>query len=272
MSSKESPDGTSSSKPSEAVLKALAILESFGAERAQQSLADISRRLGIPKASALRHLAALESAGYVVRHPGNIYALGARVLEPARAYLKHNELISSARPILDALAVKTGETAHLGVLQGPHVIYVAIAESPQRVRAYVQQGDRIPAHAVASGKAILAFSSGDAVAQVLSAGLERLSAHTITSAEAFQADLERTRARGFGLNLGEWIEEVSAAAAPIFSHSGDVVGAIGVAGPKTRLTSEKMDEIGTIVLRHADRLSARLGAPRRAASAAEGAQ
>lgn len=247
-------------KPSVAVLQALAMLESFEQNRPKQSLADISRRLNIPKASALRHLSALEQAGYVARHSDNLYSLTARVLQLSRAYECHNELLPSARPVLNDLAAETGETAHLGVLHGTHVIYLAIAESPQRVRACVAQGDRVPAHCVASGKAILAYAPPFAMKGVIDEGLPQMSANTIVSADDLEADLVATRTRGYGLNIGEWSDEVIAASAPVFAHTGDVVGAIGISGPTGRLDPERINSIGKIVRKHADHLSVLLGA------------
>lgn len=244
------------------MLNALAILESFNPQYPKQTLSEISRRLAIPKASAWRNLAALERLGYVVRDPEtHAYTLGPNVLGPARQFLKQNEMLPLARPLLANLATETGETAHLGVLQGGDVIYIEIAESPRHVRAIVARGDRLPAHCVASGKAILAHAVEGIVEAIVAAGLPRLTPRTITSGEELRADLELTRRRGYGLNLGEWTEDVVAASAPVFSHVGAVVGAIGVAAPLARLSLERVDAVGTVVRRHADRLSALLGAP-----------
>lgn len=247
-------------RPSNAVLQGLAILESFYGDEPRQTLAAISRRLDLPKASALRHLSALEDAGYVVRDQHRRYSLSAKVLQLARAYLQHNELLPSAQPVLDDLAAETGETAHLGVLDGTYIVYAAIAESPQRVRACVMQGDRIPAHCVASGKAILAHAPASTVDAVTTDGLEALTPNTIVSTEAFMRDLEATRDRGYALNVGEWTEEVIAASAPVFAHTEEVIAAIGIAGPKVRILPDRVVPLGEIVRKHADRLSSRLGA------------
>ena len=255
-------------EPSGSVLNAIGILESFDSSNPTQSLAHISRRLGIPKATAFRNLAALERTGYVTRDPAtNTFALGTRVLELARRFLDQNELLAVARPVLADLAAETGETAHLGVLAGADVVYLEIAESPQRVRAVVARGDRLPAHCVASGKAILAHCDAHVIASVIAAGLERLTSHTITTAEGLLEDLAAARARGYGLNLGEWLEDVVAVSAPVFSHTGQVVGAIGIAAPRSRLEPAKADTLGPRIRDHADRLSAMFGAGAKLAEA-----
>jgi IclR family transcriptional regulator, KDG regulon repressor len=250
------------SRPSGSILNAVAILESFDQQNSEQTLSQISRRLGIPKATALRNLAALEQSGYLKRgRLKNTFALGAKVLELSRRFTEQNELLALARPVLVSLAAETGETAHLGVLSGTDIIYLEIAESPQRVRACVERGDRLPAHCVASGKAILAYSDSDVIDRVVNAGLKRLSKATITSPEELHKELEATRSRGFGLNLGEWLDEVIAVSAPVFSDLGQAVAAVGIAAPRSRLEASKARTLGSRVRAHADHLSAKLGAP-----------
>lgn len=250
---------TSSIVPSRAVLSALAILESFDGHHLRQSLAEISRRLGIPKATALRYLKALEVRGYLVRdRAGQDYSLGLRLFCLGQRQLEAFDSLAAARPILEELASATGETAHYGVLEGNEVVYLDIAESAQRVRAYVQRGDRLPAHAVAAGKAILAHAPPETVDRMLATSLPRLTAATIVDAEELRRDLDRTRRRGFGLNVGEWQDEVTGVSAPVFGVGG-VVAAIGVAGPRSRLAGGRLEETGRIVRDLANRLSAAVG-------------
>lgn len=252
-------------QPSRAVLGGLAILESFDAGHSRQSLADISHRLRIPKATALRTLRALEEKHYVIydRSDGR-YALGIGVLALAQQYLLRYEALPIVRPMLVELARETGETAHFGVLQGPEVVYLEIAESPQRVRAYVLRGDHLPAHAVAAGKAILAHAAPAVLDAVLASGLPRLAPATITDRPAFLRELRTTRQRGYGLNIGEWLADVTGVSAPIFGYSGEVEGAIGVAGPMSRLDARRAARLGAVVRGYAERASQRLGGSRAA--------
>src|SRR5258706_7908554 len=141
-------------KPSRGALHALKILESFDAANSTQTLARISAHLKIPKATALRTLRALEEMRYVFYEPREeTYTLSSGVLTLAQRFLSRYETLAIARPLLADLASETGETAHFGVLQETEVVYLEIAESPQRIRAYVLRGDHLPAHCVAAGKA-----------------------------------------------------------------------------------------------------------------------
>lgn len=241
---------------SRSALAALTILESFDPDNVTQSLADISRRLELPKATALRILRALESRGYVTHdRQRKLYSLGSTVLTLAENYLSGHDPLLSARQALPSLANETGETAHIGVLSGTDVVYIDIADSPQRVRAFVKRHEHLPAHCVASGKAILAHSDPSVVEAVIRAGLTRLTSRTIASKKAFLEDLRLTRERGYAVNIGEWMEDVVAVSVPLFSHQGVVAGAIGVAWPKSRLTKEKLNSVAEIVSRYAGQFS-----------------
>ncbi len=247
-------------EPSRAVVNVLTMLESFDDQHREQSLSDISRRLGIPKATALRHLLALQQAGYVtVDAKRQRYALGSQVLVLSRRYLAQFDMLTQVRPMLSDLALATGETAHFGTLEGREVVYLEIAESPQRVRIYVQRGDRLPAHTVAAGKAILAFTAAELREAYSAAGLPALTDATITSHKAFQGELAAIRRRGYAQNLGEWIGEVVGISAPVFAHERGVVGAIGVAGLGARMKGARLTEIAAMVVERAARLTSSLG-------------
>lgn len=242
------------------MLSAFSILECFDHRSRALSLAEISRRTGVPKATALRHLLALDEAGYVVADDSRqSYSLGSRTLLLAERYLAQFDRLDSLRPLLAGLAEETGETAHYGVLEGSELVYLEIAESPQRVRVYVRRGDRLPAHAVAAGKAILAYESDAAVGAFLGRGLAALTKHTITPPAAFRAELAAVRRRGHAVNLGEWVEEVTAVSAPVFGADGRAAGAVGVAGLGSRFHAARVAQVAELVKQCASRISSLLG-------------
>lgn len=241
---------------SRSTLAAVMILESFDRENATQALADISRRLALPKATALRILRALERRGYVVHdRQKKLYSLGSMILTLSENYLSCHDPLLSARQALASLASETGETAHIGVLSGTDVVYIDIADSPQRVRAFVKRHEHLPAYCVASGKAILAHSEPPVVEAVIEAGLPRVTSRTIASKKALLEDLRLTRERGYAINIGEWMEDVVAVSAPLFAYQGSAIGAVGVAWPKSRLTTEKLDSVAKTVSRFARQFS-----------------
>lgn len=244
-----------------AILNALAILESFDAQTRSLSLSEISRRLGIAKASAFRNLNALELGGYVTKDPRDgTYSLGVKVLDLARRFSEKDRFLSVGGEHLRELSRVTGETSHLAIMDGGDIVYVDVVEGSQRVRAVVSRGDRVPGHCVASGKAILAFSPRGRVTEFMAPGLKQFTPLTLSSPDAFLTDIERAKRRGYATNIGEWAEDVSAVAVPVFGPHDIVVGAIGIAGPRPRLGAKMLSYLASALHAQARRLSLELGA------------
>jgi DNA-binding IclR family transcriptional regulator len=242
--------------PSRSVLNALAILDMLGDGKRAASLADVSRRCAIPKATAFRYLAAFEQAGYATRNPRNGgYFLGTKVMDLGRRYYEQYEMLSIARDHLADLAIITGETAHLAVLNVPDVVYIDMAESPQRIRAFIDRGERLPAYCVASGRAILAHSPQDVIDAVISAGMKRHARNTITTRSGLMRELQKTALRGYATTPGEWRDDVIGISSPLWSF-GSVIGAVGISCPLSRVGQKQVEAMGKMVRATAGRISA----------------
>lgn len=243
-------------KPSQSVIAAMAILEVFDRTRDEMTLAQISQTLGFAKSSVLRHVKALSQSGYLIYEPERkVYALGPAVLSLAQRFISQHVPIAVFRPFLFEVADETRETAHFGILSEIEVVYLDIAESAQRVRAYVERGDRLAAQVTASGKAILANSPTSTVEEFISRWVASPDAPSPLRVERFRRELDATKWRGYGINLDEWVQDVSATSAPVFAPSGKVIGAVGIAGPSSRINSDTIDEKGAIVLKKAAEMS-----------------
>jgi IclR family transcriptional regulator, KDG regulon repressor len=126
------------------------------------------------------------------------------------------------------------------------------------VRAYSKVGGRAPAHCVATGKAPLAhvpYEQGVASLKVL----HRFTPRTITSYSDVLEELEKTRARGYAANRGEWRETVFSMAAPIFDAQGHCCAALGISGPSDWLGNSAMKRFAPIVVRAAAGASRAMG-------------
>jgi IclR family transcriptional regulator, KDG regulon repressor len=248
-------DKSRRSYSSRSILNALAILESLGSGKRARSLSELSRECRIPKATALRYLAAFEKSGYAARDArSGRYLLGIRVMDLSRRFYEQYEMLPLARDHLEDLAQATGETAHLAVLHAPDVVYIDMADSPQRVRAFIDRGERLPAYCVASGRAILAHSEPEVVETVMAAGMKRHTKNTITTRAGLLRELQRTAKRGYATTPGEWREDVIGISAPLHAF-GSVIGAIGISCPLSRVNQRKIDAMGEIVSSTALRLS-----------------
>ena len=116
------------------------------------SLDELGASLGIAKASLLRILRTLEDEG-VVRRDDDLYFLGARVLDFSHGYLRGLELTAVARPLMEELATRTGQTISLAVRDGLEIVYVAIERAQQDIGIQGEIGARHPANATALASA-----------------------------------------------------------------------------------------------------------------------
>ena len=155
--------------------KALRLLAAFRGITPPAGVSELARRAGLPKSTAFRFLADLEEVGFVERD-GSDYRLGISLFElGSRVWVcRPNGLRDSAMHHMSELHVRTGLSAHLGVLEGTEVVHIAkVNHTVQTMRGHLQPGSRRPATCSALGKAILAFSGKDTVRNVVESGLER---------------------------------------------------------------------------------------------------
>lgn len=224
------------------------------------TLSECAGVLGYSKPTTHRILQTLMRRGFLrLDEERGTFTLGVTNLRLGTRFLESLDLRREALPTLRALAESTGETAHLGHLSGTDVVYIEKVESSHAVRMYSRVGDTMPAYTTGVGKAILAFLDDAELDRHLPAELMRRAANTITDRAAVREELRRTRDRGFSLDDIENEEGIRCAGAPVFDHGGRVQAAISVAGPATRMTVERLNELGPLVRAHADALSARAG-------------
>ena len=215
-------------------------------------MTQIAEQVGIHKSTVHRLLATLEHKRFVQRDPdtGN-YRLGIRLLQMAYLTLERNDLHQIAAPFLRYLSEQYKENIHLAVLDDTDVVFVNIIESSQRVKLAAALGQRLPAFATASGKAILAFLPEEAVQRILKRGMPQYTPYTPLSPETVFEDLRLIREHGYALSEQEYEEEINAVAAPIFDAESHPVASVAIAGPSYRLTRERMIGIGPHVSRTA---------------------
>jgi IclR family acetate operon transcriptional repressor len=173
-------------------------------------------------------------------------------------------------PILREMTGETGMTSRVAVLDGAYAVVVGRVDGPGTVRFGDALGRREWPHCSAVGKAMLAaMPRRDAEAILRQTGLPRRTPHTITSLAAMQRELSLIAERGYAVDDEEDVEGVVCVGACVYDRTGAAAGAISVTGLKPRQDNDRLDELGLIVRRHAERLSASLGgAPNRALRAA----
>ena len=243
------------------LVKALRILGSVAAHPEGLTLSDLSRICRLPKPTAHRVLGVLVQGGMLRLEADGGYRLGPECLVLGTAFLENLDLRERARDILVDLVERTGETCHLGVLDGTHVVYIDKVESPHPIRMASRVGRRNPAYSTGIGKAMLAFSPEDQIEAIIAAGLEQRTPRTITDPSRFRSELAMVAKRGYAIDDVENEEAIRCIAAPVFDHQHAVVAAISIAGPEYRLSLGRLVEMADDVREAARELSRRVGFP-----------
>jgi len=245
----------------QSVERTLDILEALVELGSEVGLVEISQAVTLPLATVHRLLGTLIQRGYVKQNRQNRkYALGFRALQMGSDMRQRFSLRLEARPFLQRLMQRSGESANLAVLDEGEVVYIDQAQSSRILRMFTQIGNRLPAHSTGSGKVMLAFSPPEAVEGIVRrSGLPVRTPHTIVDLEAFRHELERIRHQGYGIDDEEQEEGVRCIAAPVRDESGQVVASLSISGPVTRLDDHRVQSLVTEVVDCGNKLSTRLG-------------
>lgn len=241
-------------QPVKSADRTLEVLEALAASPTRRSLVDLARALDIPKSSLHGILRTMAGRGWVETDAtGTRFGLGVRALEVGAAYLNADDAVGLVSGALDELSRQFGEAVHLGRLDGPDVIYLAKRESVHRLRLYSAIGRRLPAHATALGKVLLAACAAP-LAQ-LPNPLPQLTTSTIIDRDALLAELQQTRVRGYAVDREENTEGIVcfAMAVPLAAPPTD---AISVSVPAARIGPESEERITDALARAMDQLRA----------------
>ncbi|MFC9518577.1 IclR family transcriptional regulator [Nocardiaceae bacterium NPDC056970] len=206
------------------------ILDAFGGFSSRVPLEELARRTQLPRSTVHRILDSLLRLGWVEHSPGG-YHLGPRLHRLGGGEGHHGQIRAAAAPALNDLHHRTGLVVHLGVLEGTDLLYLdrigVRPDSPSNVRV----GGRVPAHATAAGKAILASLVPENIDQAYVGGaLRRCTDRTIADLPTLHRNLGRSRARrGVAFARDESATGVMCVGAPI-RVDGGTVAAVSLCG------------------------------------------
>lgn len=220
-------------------------------------LSEIARRAELPNSTVHRLLATLQKRGLVDHDPASgLWTVGVGLFRIGAAYLRIRKLPDIGRPVIRELLGEVGETVNLSMLDGVELVCVAQAESHAPVRAFFRLGRRLPIHASAAGKAILAASEANARRERINAlDLERFTPNTLVTQKALLADLAEVGRQGFAVDDEEQTLGMRCVAAAIRGEWGEPVGAISISAPSVRMPPERLQSAGARVKTAADRLT-----------------
>lgn len=222
--------------------KVLAVLETVVSADRPLRFSDILVLSDQPRGTLHRQLSHLVEEGMLTQDRELRYEPGLRLLKFAHRSWSKNRFRAVAQPHLRRLHEETGETVHLGVLNGTEIIYVDKVESRQTVRMESQIGNASPVYCTGLGKAALCALPPARLAEVLAALVfHRFTENTHLSVASLGSDLDAARGRGYAFDREEHEAEIRCVAAPIHDAGFDLVAAVSVTGPAYRVTVEQLE-------------------------------
>jgi DNA-binding IclR family transcriptional regulator len=240
--------------------KALGLLVLLGDEPRGASAAELSRRAGLPFSTTYRLLGSLTRDGFVDYEPdGRRYRLGLRVFQLGQRVSNHHGFAGTALPVLRRVTEETGEATILSVRDGHHHLTVNKVDGPQMFRVTSDPGHLGALHTTSVGKALVAFADDATRARLLDElELEPLTELSLTDRDAFRAEIELIRRRGYATMDEENEPGMRAVAVPVFNSQGHAFASLATAAPVFRMSLDAMVALVPLLQEAAAELSARL--------------
>jgi DNA-binding IclR family transcriptional regulator len=233
--------------------KALGLLVLLGDEPRGASAAGLSRRADLPFSTTYRLLGSLTRDGFVDYEPDvRVFQLGQRVSN-------HHGFAGTALPILRRVTEESGEATILSVRDGVHHLTVNKVDGPQTFRVTSDPGHLGALHTTSVGKALIAFTDDTTRRQLVEElELEPLTELSITDRDAFRAEIELVRQRGYATMDEENELGMRAVAVPVFNAQGHAFASLATAVPVFRMSMEALVALVPLLQAAASELSARL--------------
>lgn len=225
--------------------KAFELLCSFTPDRCEWGVTELADYLGITKSAAHRILVTCWQYRFVERTPDRRYRLGARLLELGNVYRFDRRLLAKAEPSLQTLARTVSSTAHLGEFDGYSVLELMRAEALGSVRFTPFPKFRMPVHATAMGKTLLAFSTPEFRERFFSRNrrFARLTAHTLVTEDELRRELDAIQQRDYAVCNEEAVTGCRCIAVAIRNPGTGVVAAISISGSIERFSEERVPKL-----------------------------
>lgn len=226
----------------QSVERALQILDLFNEQATELKITEISKLMGLSKSTLHSLLKTLQLHGYIEQNPENgKYRLGMKLVERGHFVVGTMDIRQKAKSWLTRLSQETGQTTHLGILDGNEGVYIEKIEGKQAAIAYSRIGRRLPVHATAIGKVLLAWLDDEELAAVLEGyQFNGFTPATITDRASLLAALKETRHNRYALDNEENEPGVRCVAVPVWNHESRVIAALSLSTLTSRVNDAEL--------------------------------
>lgn len=238
----------------------LQLLECFNLTKPEWGVTELSKKLDLNKSVIHRMLVTLEKRGYVTQNPvTKKYSLGLKLFELGMIVAEQMNLRTVAKPIMEELAYKTGETVILEVVDGLEGLCIEKVESSQSMKCTSQVGKRVPLYAGAPTKSLMAYLPEEKISKIIERGMQNLTKYTVTDRDELLEQLKTICKQGYCITYGEVDLGSMGISFPIRNYEGKVIASLSLVGPEFRM-ADKTEQLLMLCKNAAETISQRLGA------------
>lgn len=238
----------------------LRIMECFTLDKPEWGVSELSEHLQVYKSVVHRALVTLENRGFVKQNPENQkYSLGIKLFELGMIVASQINIRSLAKPIMEELCETTNETVMLMIVDQLDGICIEKVETSQSVRYTSPMGKRVPLHAGATTKILLAYLPESTIRQIISSELPSYTQYTVRDPDKLVQELQVIREQGYSISSNDFSLGGMGIAVPIRDYSGNVVAGLSISGLEIRM-SKDTDRLLLLCQQAAAEISRRLGA------------
>ncbi len=225
------------------------------------TLTGAAEAAGMPPSTAHRILNTLEHHGLVRHDPDRaLWLIGVRAFQIGNAFLRNRKVAEVARPYMRELMARCGETVSLSVEDENSAVFVAQIESHAPIRAFHRPGTRTTMHASAAGKVLLSGRNAAALKAFCETGaLVGHTSRTLSDETSLLSEIANVRAQGWAVDREERVAGMCCVASPICNEHGEIVAAISVSGPVSRMADDRLRELGELVCASAEDVTRAFG-------------
>ncbi|CNK56696.1 IclR family transcriptional regulator [Yersinia frederiksenii] len=247
----------------QSLTRGLKLLEYISEAQGSVALTDLAQQAGLPNSTTHRLLTTMQQQGFV-RQVGDLglWTMGAHAFIVGSSFLQSRNLLAMVHPMLRRLMDESGETVNLAVLD--HSDYQAIIIDQVQCTALMRMsapiGGKLPMHASGAGKAFLSTLSDDQLVQLLhKKGLHAYTQHPRPSPASLKENLALIRKQGYSFDDEEHALGLRCIAACLFDEHHEAFAAISISGPVSRITDDRVTELGALVIHAAKEITQSYG-------------
>jgi IclR family pca regulon transcriptional regulator len=231
--------------------RGLSVVRAFGKQPDRLTLAELSKIVGLPRATVRRCLLTLTLLGYV-ESSGKYFRLSPQVLTLSQAYLSSTSLPRITQRTVEEISDSVGEPCSVSVLAGDEVVYVARSARRRKTPLYRDVGISLPAYCTSMGRVLLANVSPEELSGYFSrVSLKKFNQKTVVDAATLHSILDQVRKDDYCIIDGELEYDLRAIAVPVRTVSGNVVAAVNVSIENNRLTIKQLQTEVLPIMRQA---------------------